>query len=91
MARGNRNRKLVPECQKALDQMKYEIAAELGVPFGQGGAAGAGDTEFAGELGSFTAAGSGSHYLGDLTSREAGAVGGGITKRLVQQAQQTLL
>ncbi|MCC3374090.1 alpha/beta-type small acid-soluble spore protein [Cohnella sp. REN36] len=91
MARGKRNRKLVPECQQALDQMKYEIAAELGVPFGQSGAAGAGDAEFAGELGSVAAAGSGSQYLGNLTSREAGAVGGGITKRLVQQAQQTLL
>jgi hypothetical protein len=84
-----RNRKLVPECQKALDQMKYEIASELGVPFGQS-AAGDLNSEFAGELGSMPQHG-GAAYLGELTAREAGAVGGGITKRLVQQAQQTLL
>jgi hypothetical protein len=49
------------------------------------------DTEFAGELGSIGSASSGQQYLGDLTSRKAGALGGGITKRLVQQAQQTIL
>lgn len=87
-----RNRKLVPESAKALESMKYEIASELGVDFGQyGGAAGAGDTEFAGELGAFSAGGGGSQYLGNLTSREAGAVGGGVTKRLIQQAQQSLI
>ncbi|MBB6638149.1 alpha/beta-type small acid-soluble spore protein [Cohnella thailandensis] len=86
----SRNRKLVPESAGALNQLKYEIAAELGVPFGQAGALGQ-DTEFAGELGSFSPAGTGSAYLGNLTAREAGAVGGGVTKRLVQQAQQTLL
>ncbi|MBB6732290.1 alpha/beta-type small acid-soluble spore protein [Cohnella zeiphila] len=85
-----RNRKLVPECQKALDQMKYEIASELGVPFGQP-AAGDLDSEFAGELGSMSSQRGGAAYLGELTAREAGAVGGGITKRLVQQAQQTIL
>ena len=88
----NRNRKLVPECRKALDQMKYEIASELGVPFGHPGiGANGADSEFAGELGSVPASNGGAAYLGHLTSREAGAVGGGITKRLVQQAQQTLL
>ncbi|THF80844.1 alpha/beta-type small acid-soluble spore protein [Cohnella fermenti] len=86
----SRNKKLVPECASALKQLKYEVAAELGVAFGNGGAAGA-DTEFAGELGSFSSSGGGSSYLGNLTAREAGAVGGGVTKRLVQQAQQTLL
>ncbi|QMV41708.1 alpha/beta-type small acid-soluble spore protein [Cohnella cholangitidis] len=90
MARNNRsNRLVVPECANAINQMKYEIAAELGVPIAAhtGGL----DTEFAGELGSISSAGFGQQYLGDLTSREAGSLGGGITKRLVQQAQQTLL
>ncbi|WP_027094271.1 alpha/beta-type small acid-soluble spore protein [Cohnella thermotolerans] len=86
----NRNRKLVPECQKALDRMKYEIASELGVPFGQPGA-GSQDAEFAGELGSLPGYAGRAPYLGNITAREAGAVGGGITKRLVQQAQQTIL
>lgn len=87
-----RNRKLVPESYKALEALKYEIASELGVDFGQNGSvAGDGDTEFAGDLGAFSAGGGGAQYLGNLTSREAGAVGGGVTKRLVQQAQQTLI
>ncbi len=90
MASRSRNRKLVPECQKALDQMKYEIASELGVPFGQPGT-GSLDAEFAGELGSVQGSAGSTPYLGNITAREAGAVGGGITKRLVQQAQQTLL
>ncbi len=88
MARSNRL--IVPECANALKQMKYEIAAELGVPIG-GFSAGGMDTEFAGELGSIGSASSGQQYLGDLTSRETGALGGGITKRLVQQAQQTIV
>jgi len=83
------NRLVVPECKNAIDQMKYEIASELGVPIGQH--AEGFDTEFAGELGSIGSAGFGQNYLGDLTSREAGSLGGGITKRLVQQAQQTIL
>jgi hypothetical protein len=85
-----RNRKLVPECHKALEQMKYEIASELGVPMGTA-KFGAGDTEFAGELGGIPTAGYGKNYMGNLSSRETGSVGGEITKRLVQQAQQTVL
>lgn len=85
-----RNRKLVPECQNALNQMKYEIASEFGVPMG-GASFGLGDTEFAGELGGISATGSGKAYMGNLTSRETGSVGGEITKRLIRQAQQTVL
>ncbi|MFC4303456.1 small, acid-soluble spore protein, alpha/beta type [Cohnella boryungensis] len=87
MARSNKL--IVPECANAIQQMKYEIASELGVPFAQH-AEGL-DTEFAGELGSIGSASFGQAYLGNLTSREAGSVGGGITKRLVQQAQQTIV
>lgn len=83
------NRLVVPECANALKQMKYEIAAELGVPITQH-TEGL-DTEFAGELGSIAIASYGQQYLGDLTSREAGALGGGITQRLIRQAQQTIL
>jgi hypothetical protein len=31
---GNRNRVLVPQAQNALEQFKYEIATELGIPTG---------------------------------------------------------
>jgi hypothetical protein len=84
------NKLVVPECANALKQMKYEVASELGVPIGAQGGSGA-DTEFAGELGSIGSMNSGQQYLGNLTSREAGSIGGGITKRLVRQAQQTVI
>lgn len=87
MAR-NRNRKLVPECQKALDQMKYEIASEFGVPLTASYNIAGDDTEFAGELGSIGSASYGQAYGGNLTSREAGSIGGEITKRLVRAGEQ---
>ncbi|MCL6443305.1 MAG: alpha/beta-type small acid-soluble spore protein [Alicyclobacillus sp.] len=70
MARANTSKPslLVPGCHKALDDMKYEIAAELGIPVYQGS----------------------EDYWGHVTTREAGAVGGSITKRLVAYAQQSL-
>lgn len=55
----------VPEAKGALNQMKYEIARELGVGLKDG-------------------------YNGDLTSREAGYVGGYMVKRLIQQAESQL-
>lgn len=56
---------IVPGASNALDQMKYEIANELGINLTQG-------------------------YNGNLTSREVGLIGGNITKRLVQIAEQSL-
>lgn len=90
----NRNRKLVPASRDALYQMKYEIAAELGlsVAYPQQ-SSGDVTSEFASELGA-TSNGTSyatKDYWGHLTSRDAGSVGGGITKRLIQQAQSTLL
>lgn len=83
------NRKVVPECRQALDQMKYEIAAELGLPVGNG-LASFGNVEFATELGSMPSASIKEDYWGHIASRDAGAVGGTITRRLVQQAEQAL-
>jgi hypothetical protein len=85
----SRNRKLVPECEPAIQQMKYEIGAELGIPIGGYSSAGNFDAEMAGELGSLGNAPAGSNYLGFITARDAGRIGGTITKRLVQQAEQT--
>lgn len=81
------NSKVVPEAREAIKQMKYEIAAEFGLPVGYGASVGFGDTEFADELGT---GGAGSHTSGwgHLTSRENGSVGGEITKRLVAMAEQ---
>lgn len=84
-----RNRKLVPACEPAIQQMKYEIGAELGIPIGGNAAFGNFDAEMAGELGSFGPSSGGQPYLGFITARDAGRIGGSITKRLVQQAEQT--
>ncbi|WP_054942276.1 alpha/beta-type small acid-soluble spore protein [Paenibacillus ihuae] len=88
MARTNRT--VVPESRAMLKQMQYEIATEFGL-YGASYGGGA-DTEFASELGALGgAAGIGrSQYLGHLSSRDNGSVGGEITKRLVKQAEQSL-
>jgi hypothetical protein len=74
--------------------MKYEIAAELGINVvNPRQALGDVSSEFGSELGE--SSGSASYatkdYWGHLSSRDAGSVGGGITKRLIQEAQRTLL
>ncbi|OKP98458.1 alpha/beta-type small acid-soluble spore protein [Paenibacillus sp. P46E] len=87
MARANRT--VVPESRAMLKQMQYEIASEFGL-YGAPSNVGA-DTEFASELGvTGGSMGYGSSYLGHLTSRDNGSVGGEITKRLVKQAEQSL-
>ena len=58
-------RTVVPEAKGALNQMKYEIASELGINLKQG-------------------------YNGDLPSREAGYIGGYMTKRLIEQAERSM-
>ncbi len=65
MAKTN-NRIVVPEARAALDQMKLEIANELGM------------------------ANYNSTDKGNLTSRQNGYVGGYMTKKLVESAQNQL-
>lgn len=85
------NRKIVPASKQALDALKYEIAAELGLPVGktalQSLSAG---TEFATELGAVPLSSIKEDYWGHIASRDAGAVGGTITKRLIQRAEEAL-
>jgi len=59
------NRVVVPQAKGALNQMKYEIASELGINLKQG-------------------------YNGDLPSRQAGYIGGYMTKRLIEQAERAM-
>lgn len=69
MARGQWGRQqLVPEAHQALDNMKYEIAAELGLPVHQGS----------------------EDYWGNVSARDCGAVGGSMTRKLIQNAEQFL-
>ena len=64
-AQSNNRSTVVPEAKGALNQMKYEIASELGINLKQG-------------------------YNGDLPSRQAGYIGGYMTKRLVEQAERSM-
>jgi hypothetical protein len=62
----NTNKPAVPGASQALDQMKYEIAGELGI----------------------------SNYAqidkGQLTSRQNGYVGGYMTRKMVQFAEEAM-
>ena len=53
---------------KALDDMKYEIASELGLPVFQGS----------------------EDYWGEVMTKDAGRVGGQMTKKLVALAELAL-
>ena len=59
------NKVNVPEARAALEQFKYEVANEIGVPLKKG-------------------------YNGDLTSAQNGYVGGYMTKKLVEMAEQQM-
>ena len=60
------NTLVVPQASKALDQLKYEVAQELGIQIPQDG------------------------YYGFMATRDTGAIGGHITRKLVQIAEQQL-
>ncbi|MBO7745825.1 alpha/beta-type small acid-soluble spore protein [Paenibacillus sp. MWE-103] len=61
-----RNNLVVPQASHALDQLKFEVAQELGIQLSPDG------------------------YNGNLTTYNAGKIGGSITRRLVQIAEQSL-
>lgn len=86
MARRSSNIKVVPECRAALERMKYEIAAELGLT----SSAADFSAESSGELGSRPEAVNGDVRWESITTRDAGAVGGMMTRRLIRQAEQIL-
>jgi hypothetical protein len=83
------NKKLVPESHKALDLLKYEIAAEMGLPVGKSIADM--NVEFATELGSIPTSSIKEDYWGHISARDSGAVGGAITSRLIRKAEETML
>ena len=67
MALGQKsNTPLVPQALRALDQLKYEVAQELGIQTPVDG------------------------YWGTMTTRDTGAIGGHITRKLVALAEQQL-
>ncbi|MCQ6559738.1 small, acid-soluble spore protein, alpha/beta type [Paenibacillus mendelii] len=64
MARNNQL--VVPQARMALDQLKFEVAQQLGIPLPADG------------------------YYGNMQTREMGLIGGNITRRLIQIAEQQL-
>jgi hypothetical protein len=91
MGKGQSGRpKIVPESHQAIDLMKYEIAAEMGLPVGANRKQDL-NSEFASELGQVPSSNQREDYWGYISSRDTGAVGGTITARLIQKAEQTLL
>ncbi|OXM86375.1 alpha/beta-type small acid-soluble spore protein [Paenibacillus rigui] len=84
-----KSKKVVPESHQALDVLKYEIAAELGLPVGKAFADA--NVEFATELGAIPAQSVKEDYWGHIASRDTGAVGGAITSRLIRKAEEMML
>lgn len=85
MARSNKL--VVPEARGSLNQMKYEIAQEFGLMPAEA-ATGAADTEFAGELGAMPSAPKVPQWS-TMSTRQTGSIGGEITRRLVQKAEES--
>jgi hypothetical protein len=65
-SKSSNNVPVVPAAMAALDQMKWEVAQELGIQLPADG------------------------YYGNMSTREMGNIGGNMTKKLVQIAEQTL-
>lgn len=86
MASRRSNIKVVPECREAIDRMKYEIAVELGLTTPAADLS----AEASGELGATPEAVYGHVQWDAITTRDAGAVGGMITRKLIQQAETIL-
>jgi small acid-soluble spore protein A (major alpha-type SASP) len=57
---------LVPQANQVMDQLKHEVAQELGVTMPQDG------------------------YYGYMSTRDTGAIGGHMVRRMVQIAEETL-
>jgi hypothetical protein len=64
--RGNNNILIVPQAQQALEQLKYQVAQELGITIPADG------------------------YYGYMATRDTGAIGGHVVRRMVQIAEQQL-
>ena len=66
MANSNGSNQInVPQAKAALDNMKYEIARELGVNLKQG-------------------------YNGELTSKQAGSIGGQMVKKMIEKYENDI-
>ena len=65
MANSNSNKINVPEARQAMNNMKQEVANELGITLNQG-------------------------YNGNLSSREAGYIGGNMVKKMIEAQEKQM-
>jgi len=63
-----RRKHLVKGIHKAMDNFKYEVAHELGIPVYQGS----------------------EDYWGNISSRDCGAVGGNMVKKMIIMAERQI-
>ena len=63
MNSNNKNQINVPEARQAMNQMKQEVANELGITLNQG-------------------------YNGNLSSKDAGHIGGNMVRKMVEDYQR---
>lgn len=61
-----RNQPVVPQARIALEQLKFEVAQELGIQLSPDG------------------------YYGYIRTRDAGAIGGNMVRRMILLAEQQL-
>ena len=61
----NNNKNAVPEARQALNNMKYEIASQVGSNLQQG-------------------------YNGNMTTKEAGQIGGQMVKKMIQSYENSM-
>jgi hypothetical protein len=62
----NKTGPIIKEAESALDQMKYEVAMEMGIDLPVDG------------------------YYGNMPTRDMGRIGGNMTRKLVQLAEEQL-
>jgi len=65
MANDNNNQINVPEAKQAMNNMKQEVANELGITLNQG-------------------------YNGNLTSKDAGHIGGQMVKKMIEAQERQM-
>ena len=65
MSSQNSNQVNVPEAKQAMNNMKHEVASELGIKMKQG-------------------------YNGNMSSKDAGRIGGNMVKKMIESEEQRM-
>ena len=63
MSSQNSNQVNIPEAKQAMNNMKHEVASELGIEMKQG-------------------------YNGNMSSKDAGRIGGNMVKKMIESEEQ---